>query len=596
MRTSWEALALSWTRSLFLGFLILVTVGCDQREGSVEVDVGTAPLAAAYRVDLYAAEPGLDLVEGVWLVEDRVTTLDKIPAGRWALLIQAQNGDLTTIGHYQARLEVFPDKTTRISAGTYKPGMPGDAPPESEASFTSFGPNGDALLSALHGAPADSAPAATVELELGGGGEASQPVNNLAVLRRSGPSERRCGTNFISTADLKQADQVLRQATIRPQISTVAPGATHEFFVVTTFRNVACQRLLNDSQTQNCLIFAEVVGGTPVISETTALSVAQAFDFDNPFQNGDNGIYADTRARFGSEWTLNGGRDGDPRVVLVFLSPDSIGGEGLFGFFNPADQSDSGSSNRGEILYLNANRANTDLYDVLGTIAHEFSHLILYNQKVVQNGAFPEGASSENSVLDEGLAVLNEELCGFSFTGDQGGNFFMLSAVSRLLEEGLNRPYFQFGGQLSDYGAGYLFWRYVHDQLGVDAIRTLATSTQTGRANFDAVLDESFTSFFQRYTQAVALNGQAGVPENLQFKNLSLSGSFQSRNNTSFQLHGLQGINTLTLPGTVATSVELEPWGSVFYRISGGDGSGVSWKAAGADGMSVGVVPIVNAK
>lgn len=583
-------------KGLLIGALMLLGAGCNQSEGTVEVDVGAAPLAAAYRVDLYAGEPGLDLIEGVYLTSERVATLDHIPAGKWSLLVQAQNGDLTTIGHYQAQIEVRADQTTRITAGAYRPGLPGDPLPETEASLTSFGPDGEALFSALYAAPLDSVPAASVEVELTDGEAETAENINLSVLNRSEKGSPRCGTSFLSESDMAEADRVRRQATVRPQIGTVNPGETLDFFVLTTFRTVTCRRLLNDSQTEHCLIFAEVVGGVPVISEPTALAVATAFDSDNPFQDGDNGIYEDTRERMGSEWVADGGRDGDPRVVLLFLSSDSIGGTGLFGFFNPADQKDSGSSNRGEILYLNADRANADLYDALGTIAHEFTHLIVYNQKVAQNGAFPEGASTENSVLDEGLAVLNEELSGFTPTGDQGGNSFLLNALSNLMKDGLNRRYFHFSGQLSDYGAGYLFWRYVHDQLGQEKIKALVTSTQTGRANFDSVLEEPFAAFFQKYTQAVALNGQSGLPAELQFTNLDLFGNYQGRDSVNYDLNGLQGINSVTLPGTLNSSVEVEPWGTVFYRTTGGTGASVRWKATGADGLSVGVVPLKNAE
>lgn len=581
-----------------MGALLMLGAGCNQSEGSVQVDVGSAPLAAAYRVDLYAREAGLDLVEGQSVAGKSVTTLSHVPAGKWALLIQAQNGDQTTIGYYQAQIEVKADQTTEVTAGTYKSGMPGDPPAESSASLTSFGPNGDALFSVLYAASVDSAPAASVDLELSDGDAAAATSNttNLSVLQRSEAGGPQCGTCFISKQDVEKADAIVKQEAIRPQVSVVNPGETIDLNIITTFRTVTCRRLLTDAQTQHCLIFAEVVNGTPVLTDAKALEIAQGFDSDNPFQNGDSGIYNDTRSRMGSEWTTDGGRDGDPRVFLVFLSSDSIGGTGLFGFFNPADETDSGSSNKGEILYLNADRANADTYDALGTIAHEFTHMIVYNQKIAQQGAFPSGASSENAVLDEGLAVLNEELSGFTYTGTQGGNGFLLGAVSKLLESGFNRRYFQFTGTLADYGAGYMFWRYVHDQLGQDTIKTLVTSTAVGRANVETALSEPFTSFFQKYTQAVALNGQTGLSSDLQFTNLDLFGSYVSRDNTSYQLNGLQGINTLSLPGTLTTTTDLEPWGTIFYRVSGGDGNAVNWKGTGADGISVGVVPISNAK
>ncbi len=594
-----QALSSRILRSIWaLGITLLLT-GCNAGEGQVQVDVGSAPLAAAYRVDLYAREPGLGLVEGHHLVEHNQVTLKNVPAGEWSLFIQAQNGDLTTIGHYQQVIRVETDQTTIVTAGTYKPGLPGDALPETELSLESFGPNGEALFSGLFAAGVDSVPAASLTFDLENG-EGEATVNRLDLSRRSSEvsSHMQCGTCFITAQDFQRAERTVPENQIRAQISPVGPGETVSLFIITSFQTVTCQRLLNDSQAQNCLIFAEVVNGTPVITESRALQIAQAFDSDNPFQDGDTGIYKETQARFGTEWVANGGRDSDVRVNLVYLSSATIGGEGLFGFFNPGDQSltSGNSSNAGEILYLNADRANDDLYDALGTIAHELVHLIVYNQKVARDGTFPAGAAPENAVLDEGLAVLNEELSGFTYTGPSGGNLFLLRAVSDLLDDGLNRRYFIFSGSLADYGAGYLFWRYVHDQYGIEAIKNIVTSPDSGRGNVEKILNQPFIEIFQRFTQAVALAGRTDIPQNLRFTDLDLFGEYTARNGTNIDLNGLQGINQVTLPGTLMVNQDVEPWGTVFFRAREGNGSSLTWRVSGAQGVSAGSVPLSNAQ
>lgn len=575
--------------------LSLFLSGCSGPEGAVQVDVGEAPLAQAYRVDIYAWEPGLDLVDGVYVTDKNEVTLENVPAGKWALLVQAQNGDLTTIGHFQSLIEVQEDQTTMVKATSYKPGLPGDALPETETVLESFGPNGEALLTALYAPALDGLPEASVDLEILNGEGQAQEEEVLARSTLPTLGAGQCGTCFISEADVRQANSILSQD-FRPQIGSIAPGATLDFFVVTTFRTVTCRRLLSDAQTQNCLIFAEEVGGIPVLTDARALEIAQGFDSDNPFQEADSGIYNETRERFGSEWRVEGGRDGDERVVLVFLSSDAIGGSGLFGFFNPADQrskEESSSSNEGEILYLNADRAQKSLYEAFSTLSHEFSHLIMFNQKVAQDGSFPDGAQAENAVLDEGLAVLNEELSGFTYTGPEGGNFFLLSAVSQLLEEGLNRNYFQFGGRLSDYGAGYLLWRFIHDQEGLATVKEIVTSPGTGRANIETVIEEPFVGFFQRYSQAVALNDRSDLPTELQFTNLDLFGTYTSTDGEEFDLQGLQDIRGVTLPGSLKVTSALQPWGTIFYLATGGDGASLTFKATGAESLATDAVPLV---
>ncbi len=578
----------------------LFLVGCNTEEGSVSVDVGSAPLAAAYRVDVYAQEGGLGLVEGQYVVDQVETVFDEVPVGRWSVFIQAQNGDQTTIAHHIAQFEVKANETTYVKAGTYRPGLPGDALPESENSLESFGPDGRALLSALYAPGVENLPAAPVSLvaENGTGLAAETGEADVSAQRAVQRGAFGCATSLLwAEQDDATARRALAQTGERPAYGSVAPGETIDMFVATTARTVSCARLLTDAETQHCLIFSEVVGGTPVLSQARAQEIAAGFDADNPFQDGDAGIYTDTSARFGSEWNSNpvGGRDGDSRVVLVFLSSDSIGGEGFFGFFYPVDQRSreaSPNSNEGEILYINAERANDDLYDALDTISHEFVHLILYNQKVVRNGEFPEGAEQENITLDEGLAVLNEDLSGFGFEGVDGGNGFLLGAVEALLSEGLNRPFFAFSRGYSDYGAGYLFWRFVLEQYGAESLRAITTSGARGKENVGTVLNESFATVFSRFAQSVALNGEAGIPEEVSFSSLSLNGTFTDRQGNSYTLAGLSGVVDQTFPASVTTEVELQPWGVALTRAAGGDGSPLRWRATGIDSLVTGIVDL----
>lgn len=571
--------------------LSLVLSGCEQPEGSLTVDVGEAPLAAAYRVDVYADQEGLDLVEGKSLVEETTTTFDGLGEGRWSVLIQAENGDHTTIAHYIGKVQVKANQTVEFQAGKYSPGMPGSLPPETDSDLDSFGPDGKALLTAIFGPGVESLPAADVTLTATNGqGEDVDAVQSRATLNRQS-SDRviGCGTAWLAAHEETRVNaQSTSDSPTRANYGSLAVGQSASFFIATTFLETQATRILSDSQTEHCLVYAEKVDGTPVISQAKALEVAAAFDRDNPFQEGDNGIYEETRERVGSEWVTNpvGGRDNDSRVVLVFLSSESIGGEGFFGFFRPQDEEDVPTSNLGEIIFINADRTNDDLYDALSTVSHEFTHLIIWNQKVGRDGTFPEGATQENATIDEGLAVLNEDLSGFTFTGDQGGNFFLLASVEALLEDGLNRAFFQFGGNLDDYGAGYLLMRFLHDQYGPAKMKEITTSPAVGRDNIATVLSEPFPAVFANFAQAVALTGNEGVPEELSYSSaVDLHGSYIDRDGETFDFDGLQGVGNVTLPGTFDNDVQIEPWGSVFYRATGGDGSALTWKATGTDSL-----------
>ena len=151
------------------------------------------------------------------------------------------------------------------------------------------------------------------------------------------------------------------------------------------------------------------------------------------------------------------------------------------------------------------------------------------------------------------------------------------------------------GTRKGDYGAGYLLWRYIHDQDGVDAIRSMTTSPNVGRANIEAVLDVPFAETFRLYTQALALNGQPGLEPELQFQNLDLFGSYVATDGTEFDLQGLQGIRDVSLPGTLSTTLPIQPWGTEYYLATGGDGSPLTWKAEGTE-VITGIVPLSNAE
>lgn len=582
-------------RDVLAGILLfaLTLSGCETPEGTVEVDVGQAPLAAAYRVDLYADQGGLDLVEGKAVVNESTATFEGVEEGRWSVLIQAENGDGTTIAHYIGKVQVKANETVQFQAGTYVPGMPGSLPPESDTEIDSFGPDGSALLTAIYGPGVDNLPAAAASLTASSGqGEQIDTTGAGDTLNRLAPDKTiGCATAWIAAQDQGQVNSQTSTTPPRANYGSLAVGQSASFFIATTFKETEAVRILSDSQTEHCLVFAEVVDGTPVIGEARALEVAAAFDRDNPFQEGDNGVYNETRERVGSEWVTNpvGGRDKTDRVVFVFLSSQSIGGEGFFGFFRPQDEESQekvSTSNVGEILFLNADRANDDLYDAMSTISHEFTHLILWNQKVGRDGTFPEGGTLENATIDEGLAVLNEDLSGFTYTGEQGGNFFLLAAVDALLTEGLNRAFFQFAGGLDDYGAGYLLCRFLHDQYGPEKMKEITTSPNVGRDNIATVLSEPFPAVFANFAQAVALNGEEGVPEELSYaSDVDLHGSYIDRDGETFEYDGLQGIGNLTLPGTFNNDVQIEPWGTVFFRATGGDGSPLTWKATGAESL-----------
>ncbi len=353
------------------------------------------------------------------------------------------------------------------------------------------------------------------------------------------------------------------------RFETLAEGSQQSFFVATTGQRVTAQKVLEPNETIHCTIFAQVVNNTPILSRARALEFARAFDNNNPFRPGD-GIYNQVRAVFGSEWNQNppGGRDGDTKVVFLFLNAQGIGNNGFFGFFNPSDSlslAQNANSNEAEILYFNANKTTDEL---IGTIAHEFQHMINYNQKVIRQGQFPAGAQSENLSVNEGLSVLAEDIAGYTLNS---GNGFQFSVVRSYLNAPQNFSFFRFTN--FEYGQGYLFFRYVFEQFGSQTITSISTSTEVGLTNLNANLVPGFQEVFRRWTianHATNLTG-ANLPNEFRYPS-----GFQT-NGTFPGLGTLPGPAFLTAPtnGNFTTPTQ-DPWSAAYLRYAGGNGTALT--------------------
>lgn len=342
-------------------------------------------------------------------------------------------------------------------------------------------------------------------------------------------------------------------------------GAQRDFFVTTSSQTITAQKVLEPGETVHCTIFAQVVGGNPILSRDRALEIAMAWDTENPAQTGD-GIYNQVRAAFGSEWTDGGGADGDSKVVLLFLNPDGLGSSTLLGFFNPIDanpRAQNAQSNEAEILYVNSERG---LEFILGTLAHEFQHMLNHNAKVYQQGTFPAGAVAEVVAINEGLSVLSEQICGFSL--EAGNNTFIFAVVQRYLINPGAHSFFNFFEVSQDYGQGYLFFRYVMEHFGVQTVRNIASSTGVGLANLDQNLPGGFAEIFRRWTVANhATNIGGPVPDIYRYP----SGF---RTDGAFPLGSLPGVRFETIPanGNV-NSANLKAWSAQYGKVEGGDGT-----------------------
>ncbi|HEX7394170.1 MAG TPA: hypothetical protein VF313_04510 [Anaerolineaceae bacterium] len=182
-------------------------------------------------------------------------------------------------------------------------------------------------------------------------------------------------------------------------------------------------------------------------------------------------IYPTVRAFFGSEWTP--GVDNDPHLYIV----DVRGLSGHAGaYFSSEDEINpviDPYSNGHELFVVNAQYYPTLNSDVYGVLAHEFQHMIEYNQHRDMVGW-----------MNEGFSVLATYINGYG-TGGYDQNFIPQPDLQ--LNDFPNDP----NNLVPHYGASFMFLDYFLSRFGEQATQQLAKDPADGLDAVDATLKQT---------------------------------------------------------------------------------------------------------
>jgi hypothetical protein len=257
----------------------------------------------------------------------------------------------------------------------------------------------------------------------------------------------------------------------------------------------------------------------------------------------DESIYPTNRRLFGTEWTP--GVDNDPRITVLFASIPGAGG-----YFSSADEytrAINPYSNEREIIYVNIDGG----YEGLGsTLAHEFQHMIHWNE------------SPDHDVwLNEGASVLASVANGY----DVGGvDFDYLRNTDTQLNAWQANP----DSSRANYGASFLFFDFLRANYGGDdTIRSIVGADGKGpeaitRGLRDAGRTESFEDVFTQWVLANLLDGEPGAEaRGLAYPDREASvspsdtlSSYPTDRRATVSQHGVDYIELL--PGSGALEVE----------------------------------------
>ena len=181
-------------------------------------------------------------------------------------------------------------------------------------------------------------------------------------------------------------------------------------------------------------------------------------------------IYPTDQEFFGSEWTP--GIDDDPHIYIVYAGGL---GSSLAGYFSSSDELHPDIhdySNAHEMFMINSD--NTYLWEeyTLGTLAHEFQHMIhWYTDK------------NEETWLNEGFSMLAELINNYDPGGFDADYIFRpdLQLTDWGTDVGDNGPH---------YGAAFLFTTYFLGRFGEDATKAVVAHPMNGMKSIDMVLSE----------------------------------------------------------------------------------------------------------
>jgi hypothetical protein len=237
----------------------------------------------------------------------------------------------------------------------------------------------------------------------------------------------------------------------------------------------------------------------------------------------DQVIHPGVTAAFGSPSDI----DANQRIVILFtpavnrLTPRNSDGF-IGGFFYGIDLlPTTAGSNQGEIFYALVPDPAGQYSDphtktqVLGAVpavlAHEFQHMVHFNERVLVRSA----GNQEALWLSEGLAQMAEELVARAYAevGDHpSADLFRAGAVQRARRylrgpDTVSVVVTAGQGSLAERGAGFLHLLWLEDQLGSGLLSDLTKTTRTGVANVEAQTGQPWPRLLADWWAASYLDG-----------------------------------------------------------------------------------------
>jgi len=368
------------------------------------------------------------------------------------------------------------------------------------------------------GVPGDSAPFALQSANAAATAQVAQAQlvrSRRALLRGHGPIPARFDRML---RERERARRVAARLSAVPRTQMVAaraaPPVVGSLRAFTVCANYDCS-VYRPVTARALSVGAHMAIYVDTLAPANGLSQAQVDSLRGLF---DTHAYVVDTVAFGSVSDIDGNG-----IVIALMTPivnQLVGAAECFtsgfvaGFFDSSDldPSTAAQHNHGEIFYtvvadpngaLSCSHTTADVESFLpGTLLHELQHVISFNQHVLlRNG------DMEDVWLDEALSSLAEELGGESFLPDSntfGAYVFadLANAYAYLANPGAHFLLQTSDTVLEDFGAGWLYARYLMDQFGPTITSRLEQTALTGEANVAAQTGLPFETTATRWALA----------------------------------------------------------------------------------------------
>ena len=263
-----------------------------------------------------------------------------------------------------------------------------------------------------------------------------------------------------------------------------------------------------------------------------------------------NKIYPTLTSTFGSEW--NPGIDNDAHITVLFEQIRKDAG-GYFNNGNEYYRAQYPYSNEREMIYLNTENVKDS--QLKGYLAHEFQHLISFNQKEKIFG------TQEDIWLNEARSEIALTLLGYN-SPYEGSN------LQRRVRTFLDKPsnsLTEWEGKTYDYGVLNFFGHYLLDYYGQEIFSESLKMRETGIDSLNKFLSqknykEDFSEIFTNWTIATLIN------------DCSLGDKYCYKNESLKRLQVVPTTNFLPITGKSSLSVSklTKNWAGNWEKFIGG--------------------------